>query len=64
MGRHVHSQVLDLSNNAFVTDEGVAQLSGLDRLAWLNLSGSNQVHTHLSRAYGQGFPYCNVKQGS
>lgn len=36
-------QVLDLSNNAFVTDNGVAHLSALRDLSWLTFSGSNQA---------------------
>lgn len=40
-------QVLDLSNNAFISDAGIAALAGLRQLGWLNLSGSNQVRGGL-----------------
>ncbi len=34
---------LDLSNNWAMTDDGMAALSGLRDLQWLNLTGSNQA---------------------
>ena len=42
-------QVLDLSNNAFISDVGIACLTGLRQLCWLNLSGSNQVRARGRR---------------
>ena len=34
---------MDVSNNAFMTDAGLAHLGTLRDLGWLNLSGSSQV---------------------
>ena len=43
MGALTRLRELDLSNNWALTDDGLAALSGLSSLQWLNLTGSNQA---------------------
>ena len=52
MGSLTGLRELDLSNNWAMTDDGMAALSGLRDLQWLNLTGSNQVRLSWWRHMG------------
>ncbi len=62
-------QVLDLSQNAELSDDGVARLSTLGALTSLNLSGASQVrlvypaqlNTFCEPQHGRGASNCDAK---